>query len=190
MANAPKKRRATYADIEALPANVVGEIVDGELFVMPRPRPRHVDTQGALVVALKGPFDRGAGGPGGWRILPEPEVHLVRDEPAVPDLAGWRRERMPELPDTAKIHLAPDWVCEVLSDSTEVHDRRDKMPLYARHGVPHVWLIDPVLRYLEAFWNDAGAWRPVGAGKWRDDARVRIPPFDGIELDLATLWGD
>jgi len=189
MANAPKKRRATYADIEALPDNVVGEIVDGELFVMPRPKPKHANAIAALAGELRAPFQYGRdGGPGGWWILPEPEVHLVPDEPVVPDLAGWRRERMPELPDTAKIQLAPDWLCEVLSDSTEVHDRRDKMPVYARHGVPHVWLVDPILRYIEAFWNDAGAWRPVGPGKWRDDAKVRLPPFENVELDLGSLW--
>ncbi len=147
MANAPKKPRATYADIEALPANVVGEIVDGELFVMPRPRPLHANTAGNLREELRGPFQRGRGGPGGWWILPEVEIHLVPDEPVVPDLSGWRRERMPALPASAKVTLSPDWICEVLSDSTEAHDRRDKMPLYARHGVAHVWLVDPVLRY-------------------------------------------
>jgi len=190
MANAPKKRHATYADIEALPPNVVGEIVDGELFVMPRPKPKHANAQGGLIQRIRGPFQDGSGGPGGWWILPEPEVHLVPDEPVVPDVAGWRRARMSALPDTAKIALAPDWICEVLSDSTEVHDRRDKMPLYARHGVPHVWLLDPIEKYLEAFWNDAGAWRPIGAGKWRGNARVRVAPFEEIEIDLNVFWGE
>lgn len=190
MANAPKKRRATYADIEALPENVVGEIIDGELFVMPRPRPKHANTLGNLRDELRGPFQRGRGGPGGWWILPEPEVHLVPDEPVVPDIAGWRRARMPELPDSPKIRVGPDWVCEVLSDTTEIHDRRDKMPLYARHGVGHVWLVDPILRYLEAFWNDDGAWRRVGVGKWRDDAKVRIAPFEAVEVELSALWDE
>ena len=190
MANAPKKRHATYADVEALPPNVVGEIVDGDLFVMPRPRPKHANAQGALIRRIGGPFQDGLDGPGGWWILPEPELHLVPDEPVVPDVGGWRWSRMPTLPDAAKIALPPDWLCEVLSDSTEVHDRRDKMPLYARHGVRHVWLIDPIERYLEAFWNDAGAFRPVGKGKWRRDERVRAAPFEDVEIDLATLWGE
>jgi Uma2 family endonuclease len=191
MANAPIKRRATYADVEALPENVVGEIVDGELFVMPRPKPKHANAAGALLGELRGPFQYGrGGGPGGWWILPEPELHLVHDEPVVPDLAGWRRERMAALPDEAKIALAPDCVCEVLSESTEVHDRRDKMPLYARHRVGYVWLVDPILRYLEAFWNDEGAWRPIAAGKWRDGSTVKVPPFEAIGVDLSLLWGD
>lgn len=190
MANAPNRRRATYADVEALPSNVVGEIVDGELFVMPRPRALHANALGNLREELRNPFQRGRGGPGGWWILPEVELLLIPDEPVVPDLSGFRRERMPELPLSAKITLAPNWLCEVLSDSTEIHDRRDKMPLYARHGVEHVWLLDPVLRYLEAFWNDRGAWRPMGAGKWRDDARVRVAPFEDVVVDLAAIWGD
>lgn len=99
---------------------------------------------------LGGPFHRGRGGPGGWWIIGKPELHLIPKEPVVPDLAGWRVERMPQLPE-AYFTLAPDWICEVLSRSTEKLDRDKKLPLYAEHGVRHVWLIDPIDKRLEVF---------------------------------------
>src|SRR5436190_12381377 len=135
---AGKHRRATYADLEAVPPNKVAELIGGVLHVMPRPAPRHVNAEGALQGELFGPFQRGRGGPGGWWILPEPELHFPDPtapgeiEALAPDVAGWRRERMPELPETAYFTLAPDWLCEVLSRSTEDVDRDDKMPVYAR----------------------------------------------------------
>src|SRR5829696_4191700 len=147
-----KRRRATYADLEAVPPGKVAELIGGQLYVMPRPAPRHANAAGRLQGKLSGPFDLGEGGPGGWWILPEPELHFP--DPAapgeidavVPDVAGWRVERMPELPETAYCPLAPDWICEVLSPSTEKADRHEKMPLYAREGVRWAWLVDPIAR--------------------------------------------
>ncbi|MCL2724630.1 MAG: Uma2 family endonuclease [Polyangiaceae bacterium] len=176
---------ATYADIENLPPNVVGEILYGVLYVNPRPAIRHARASTTLGEEIGPPFNRGKGGPGGWIILDEPELHLGHDV-VVPDLGGWRRERMPELPDTAFITLAPDWVCETLSPSTAAIDRGEKMPIYAREKVGHVWLIDPIVRTLEVFRLDGDSFRLVGT--WHDDARVRAEPFDAIELELGALW--
>src|SRR5688572_17440640 len=139
---AEKLRRATYADFDAVPPNRVAEIINGELRTTPRPAPPHAEAASVLGGELHGPFRKGIGGPGGWRILDEPELHLQADI-LVPDLAGWRRGRMPHLPQTAYFELPPDWVCEVLSPSTEAVDRADKMPIYAREGIPYAWLLDP-----------------------------------------------
>ena len=181
------KQLATYADIEALPPNVVGELVAGELFVSPRPAGPHATASTALAMDLGSPFQRGRGGPGGWRFLIEPELHFGNDV-LVPDIAGWRRERMPAPPQTVAIELAPDWLCEVLSPSTERLDRTRKLPLYARAGVRHVWLVNPVHRTLEVLRLDAGHW--VLATSYGDVDRVRAEPFDAIELDLNVLWSD
>ncbi len=134
------------------------------------------------------PFDFGNGGPGGWAILVEPELHFGEDI-VVPDLAGWRRERFPTLtPDTAFLEVPPDWACELLSRSTAVHDRREKLPIYARAGMRHVWLINALTRTLEIFRLHDGAW--IAVATHRGDARVRAEPFDAIELDLSILWAD
>ncbi|AUX39192.1 hypothetical protein SOCE26_005740 [Sorangium cellulosum] len=190
---AEKQRRATYADLEAVPPHKVAELIRGTLYVFPRPAPRHANASSVLGVKLGGPFGLGDGGPGGWWLLDEPELHfpdpasLGAVEAVVPDLAGWRRERMPELPETAYFPLAPDWICEVLSPSTEDVDREEKMPVYAREGVQHAWLIDPVRRTLEVFSLVPGRGL-APAAIHHDAARVRIEPFDAIELDLSVLW--
>src|SRR5690349_20268531 len=131
------KRRATYEDLETVPPNRVGEIVDGELYVSPRPALLHLRAAFRLGSLLGMPFDLGRGGPGGWIMLRKPELHLG-DDALVPDLTGWRRERMPQMPDTEAFTLAPDWVCEVVSPVTEVLDREKKMKAYAREGVSHL----------------------------------------------------
>ena len=178
----------TYADVEALAPQLRGEIVNGQLYVLPKPRPRHALVQGRLLTLLDGPFGLGRGGPGGWWILPEIELHLSHHaRPIDPDLSGFRRERMPAIPDAAALSLAPDWVCEVLSASTEIYDRSVKMPVYARHGVPWAWLIDPEERALEAYRQDDGVWRPLGT--WRGGERARVAPFEAVELELGLLWG-
>jgi len=179
------KRRATYEDLIRVPYPLVAEIIDGNLVTQPRPASLHALATSALVAGLSGPFQRGKGGPGGWIILFEPELHLHGDV-VVPDIAGWRRERMPELPDAAAFELAPDWVCETLSPSDPAHDRVRKMPVYAREQVAHLWLVDPRAKTLEVYRLDAGRWVVVGA--WSDDARVRVEPFDAIELELGELW--
>ena len=136
---------------------------------------------------LSGPFQRGRGGPGGRWILDEPELWLVDFEPVVPDLAGWRVERMPDLPDTAYFTVVPDWICEVLSKSTESIDRGEKLPLYAAHGVRHAWLIDPIAKTLEVHvLGDEGRWREVQV--YEGDVRVRAAPFEAVELELSALW--
>ena len=143
-------RRATYQDVLDAPAHRVAEIVDGTLYTHPRPAMPHALATSVLGHDLGNPFQFGRGGPGGWWIIDEPELHLGEDI-LVPDLAGWRRERMPDYPDTAYVTLAPDWVCEVLSSSTRKVDLHEKRPVYAREGVGHLWLVDPIDRTLEAF---------------------------------------
>lgn len=183
---------ATYADLEALPPNVVGEIVNGMLHVMPRPASRHTNATSVLGIEIGGPFQRGRGGPGGWRILDEPELHFPNPltkagkDVLVPDLAGWRRERMPQLLDVAHFTLVPDWICEVLSESTETFDREEKMPIYAREGVRWAWLVDPMKRTLEAYGLDGRQW--MEGGRWSNDDLVRAAPFEAIELELGALW--
>jgi len=182
------RRNELYDEYQRLPAHLTGEILNGTLYVLPRPSPRHANAASVLTGELSGPFQRGRGGPGGWWILLEPELQLVEKEPVVPDIAGWRVERMPELPETSHFALVPDWVCEVLSKSTERIDRDEKLPYYAKHGVRHVWLVDPIDKHLEVYALDADTerWREVRM--YRGDGGVRAAPFDAIEIDLAALW--
>ena len=177
--------RATYRDVLDAPEHVVAEIIGGTLYTHPRPAPRHALASSRLGIELGGPFDRGRGGPGGWWILDEPELHLGEDV-LVPDLAGWRRERMPELPDAAYFTLAPDWTCEVLSASTRKIDLVHKRPIYAREGIPHLWLVDPVERILEAFELREGQWVLIASVE--DDDPVSIAPFEAITFSLGGLW--
>jgi Uma2 family endonuclease len=178
-------RPATYADIEALPPNTVGEIIAGVLYANPRPAMPHARASSRLGGALDGPFDRGRGGPGGWIILDEPELHFGEDV-VVPDLAGWRRERLPVVPDDPFLTLAPDSLCEVLSPSTVKVDRSQKLPLYAKVKVTSVWLLDPIAKTLEVFRLDGLTYRLVGT--FTDDAKIRAEPFDAVELELGALW--
>jgi Uma2 family endonuclease len=176
-----------YAELEALPENLVGEIIDGELYTQPRPAPRHAVAQSSLLYDIHGPFDRGSGGPGGWWIIVEPELHFVRDtQVLVPDIAGWRRERMPQMPEDHRFEVVPDWVCEVLSPSTARKHRVIKMPVYSHWGVAYLWLLDPIIRTLETFALDAGRW--VVTGQFKDDDLVSIAPFEAVNLELANLW--
>jgi len=183
---AEKRYPATYADLEAVPPEKIAQIIKGTLYTLPRPSPRHTQTASVLGMKIGGPFSLGDGGPGGWWILDEPELHLG-DDVLVPDIAGYRRERLPELPETAYFALAPDWVCEVLSPSNKTIDREEKMPIYAQEGVSHVWLIDPIARSLEVYELGADqSWHLLGTH--RTSAHVRAKPFDAIELDLGLLW--
>lgn len=186
MSDKPPRREASYEDLESVPPHCVGELVGGELCVSPHPSLLQARAAARLAQCL-GPFDKapGAEGPGGWLLLFAPELHLGGDA-LVPDLAGWRRERMPELPDTAALTLAPDWVCEVLSPSTETLDRARKMGSYAREGVKHLWLVDPRPRMLEVYRLEEGRWSRLGA--YLGDALVRAEPFEALELNLGLLW--
>ncbi len=186
----PNLRPDVLAGYRSAPPHVVAEILDGELFTMPRPRPSHARGAGRLLRSLA-PFDDDDGDPGGWVILIEPELHLgPLPDILDPDLAGWRRERFPEgaFDESAPAHLTapPDWVCEVLSDSTESIDRGRKMRIYRREGVRHLWLLDPRSSMLEVWRLDGGKWREVDT--WQGDLRVRAEPFEGVEMDLARLW--
>jgi Uma2 family endonuclease len=181
------KRGATYEDLERVPDTMVAEIVDGELFASPRPRPRHSAAASALGGDLNPPFGQGRGGPGGWWILDEPELHFGEDV-LVPDLAGWTRERLPALPQEAFFTLVPDWICEVISPHNERHDRARKMPVYAREGVRHAWLVDPLDRTLEVFRLESGPWNLLAMH--RADEIVRAEPFQAVEVDLLGLWGE
>jgi Uma2 family endonuclease len=181
----PAKRKATYADLEAVEPPLVAEIIDGALVTHPRPSPRHAAATNSLVDEITGPFQKGRGGPGGWAFFDEPELHLG-PHVVVPDIAGWRREHLAAYPDTTYFEVAPDWVCEVLSGSTERHDRIAKRRIYAEAGIGHLWFVDPRFQLLEAFVLTGGQW--LLAGTWGSDDAVRAPPFDAISFSLADLW--
>lgn len=163
----------------------MGEIVGGTLHTSPRPSPAHAVAASGVGSDLHQPFHRGRGGPGGWWILPKPELHL-EDDVLVPDLAGWRRARLPKMPETAFFELAPDWVCEVLSPSTSRLDRVSKLPRYAAAGVGHAWLVDPLAQTLEVYRRVGAAWLLVGT--YGGDATVRPEPFEAVEVELSGWW--
>jgi Uma2 family endonuclease len=180
-------RDATYEDLLKVPDNLVAELIDGELYTSPRPAPRHANVKTTLGADLHVLFHRGRGGPGGWWILFEPELNLA-GQALVPDISGWRRERLPAIPDTATISVAPDFVCEVQSPSTARFDRVKKLPVYAEHGVQHVWLVDPSTRTLEVLRLENGRW--ILAGNYSDSDIVRAEPFEAVEIELGALWID
>jgi len=194
MVVARNERTKTYADYLAVPEGQKAELIDGELYLSPQPKGRHIRITSLLGGMLTFRFGLSSGpvgeGPGGWWIFDEPECHLLPDRRVViPDLAGWRRERMPRPPDDSpKFNVVPDWICEVLSPSTASRDAIVKMPVYREAGVQWAWSIDPVSRRLDIFKAGAGEWLEVlgvdGNGP------VRLPPFDEIALDLAPWWAD
>jgi len=181
----PAKKRATYQDVLDAPEHLVAEIINGELRLSPRPGAPHASAASSLIIELGPPFQKGTNGPGGWVIVIEPELHLG-EEIVVPDLAGWRCDRMPAVPDAAFFGVPPDWVCEALSRSTETTDRIEKLPIYAAAGVRHAWLIDAAKRSLEVFRLHEGMWLIVAM--YQGNQKVRAEPFDAIELDLAAIW--
>jgi Uma2 family endonuclease len=184
----PARHRATYEDVLNAPEYLVAEIVDGELYTSPRPASPHANATAAMTSALRAPFNRdpgGSGEPGGWWILGEPELHFGADV-IVPDLAGWRRERMPRMPNVTYFEQAPDWVCEVVSPRTGILDRRRKMPIYAREKVSHLWIVDPILKTVEVYRLESDHW--VVASTHGGTDRVRAEPFQAVELDLTGWW--
>jgi Uma2 family endonuclease len=182
----PAHKIPTLADLEALPRNIKGEIIEGVLYTMTRPRGPHQRTALAVGGDLRGPFDTGKSGPGGWWILPEPGIELPNTPEIAPDVAGWRRERLPVLPGDTPIRIAPDWVCEILSPSTRRHDLLVKKPYYARVGVIHHWLIDLDARTVTAYCLQSARWLELGV--FGDEHDARIQPFDAVALDVASWW--
>ncbi len=181
------ERPTLYQQLQALPEGLTGELIGGQIHAQPRPAGPHANAASVLGMDIGSAYHRGRGGPGGWWILMEPEVHFQRDvEVLVPDLAGWRRERMPSIPRDQRFEVVPDWVCEVLSPGTESKDRKLKMPLYCRYGVGHAWLVDPLARMLEAYENRAGRW--VSLGTFGAGETVRVAPFEALPIPLADLW--
>lgn len=186
MSGVPARRGASYEDLLRVPENLVAEIIDGDLITSPRPSIRHAAVSSNLGMDILSAFGRrGRGGPGGWVILDEPEVHIV-GQVVVPDIAGWRREHMPQVPEAAFVDVAPDWLCEVLSPSTAAIDRTRKMHHYARAQVGHVWLLDPGPETLEVFRLEGGGWRV--ALSVAGSVVIRAEPFDAVEIDLAQVW--
>jgi Uma2 family endonuclease len=181
----PILKQATYADIEALPPNMVGEILFGSLVTQPRPARRHAAAATAMGFALGPPFQHGNGGPGGWIIIAEPELHLG-PHVVVPDIAGWRAGRLAGAEEGAWFDEVPDWICEVLSPATERYDRGDKRRIYASHGVEHLWYLDPRARTLEVFARADQSW--LLTQTFVDQDEVRAPPFDAISFSLGQLW--
>ncbi len=177
--------RATYQDVLDAPPNMVAEVVDGKLYTHPRPAPPHVIAHSSLAGYLNQTFQFGRGGPGGWWILTEPELHLGADI-VVPDIGGWRKERMPHPPETAFFTLAPDWVCEVLSPSTRMLDLIEKRAVYARERVRHLWFVDPIAYSLEAFVLRDSEW--VLIDKLFENKFVSLPPFEAVSFNLGDLW--
>lgn len=185
MTAAPKL--ATYDDLLALPSDLRAEVLGGQMVTLPAPRPRHANVQGALRRFIGGPFhdDDGFGGPGGWWIFLEVALMLGRHDIVRPDLSGWRRERLAQ-PDSRPLTVVPDWVCEIASPSTASRDRVLKRRLYAKAGVGHYWIVDPVARSLEALELKDGKW--LESGVYGEEDLARIPPFELVELPVGRLF--
>jgi Uma2 family endonuclease len=183
---AKARKPATREDLEALPETWRGEVIDGDLYAFPRPAAVHATVEASISGELEGPFRRGRGGPGGWWILVEPGITIPGALEVSPDLAGWRRERLPRLPRKGSIEVVPDWVCEILSPSTRAYDLTVKRPFYARVGVPWCWYVDPDPRVLTVSRLEEGRW--VELGIHPAEAKVRAEPFNAIEIDLAEWW--
>jgi len=181
-------RRATYDDLMQVPDHLVAELIDGEIFTSPRPASPHARAAGGIfrdVARFDGPPEPPER-PGGWWVLFEPEIHFG-DDVLVPDVAAWRRERMPSIPNVAAFTLAPDWVCEVVSPSTSRLDRTKKLAVYARAGVGHTWLVDPLVRTLEIYRLEGGRWI-VAASHGGEERIAAVEPFEGLAIDLSRWW--
>jgi Uma2 family endonuclease len=179
---------ATYDDLVRLPESLTGELIEGEIYAWPRPGGPHARFTSVVGAEINIPYDLGRGGPGGWWIIDEPELHFQRDRTVlVPEIGGWRRERMPELPHDHRFEIVPDWVLEVLSKSTARHDRATKLPIYAQYGVAYLWLADPVQRTVETYALENARW--VLLATYGGDDKFRAEPFTAVEIDLGLIWG-
>ena len=179
--------RNLYAAIEALPQDLTGELIHGQVHTQPRPSGPHALASSRLGMRIGAGYDLGSGGPGGWWIIDEPEIHFDRDsEVLVPDLAGWRRERMPALPLDQRFEVVPDWICEILSPATASKDREVKMPIYAQYGVVYAWIIDPTKRVIEVYVQSAQDWTLQAA--YTAEQTLRAVPFEAAAFQVAALW--
>jgi Uma2 family endonuclease len=181
----PVRAPATYADLEKVPSHLVAEIIHGVLETHPRPLPRHAAASAEMIGTLRDPFRMGSGGPGGWIFMVEPELH-PGPHVLVPDIAGWRRERLPRMPEQVGITTPPDWICEILSPSTARLDQGPKRQIYADQGVAFLWMLNPDTRVLDAYQLVAGKWLLLGTATGGD--QVCLPPFDAISFSLDTLF--
>jgi len=180
------RKRPAYKDLYKIPENMTGEIINGELVVTPRPSRKHGYSTTALGAAVVPSYQFGRGGGlGGWVIIIEPEIGFGENI-MVPDIAGWKEDRYPEEEPHNWISVVPDWICEVLSPNTLRVDKVRKMPIYARHGVPYFWLIDPAAETLDVFRLASGQWTLLGT--YVEDDKVRAEPFGEIEINLSDLW--
>jgi len=186
MAAPAPKTDATLADLDALPAHMKGEIIDGVLYAMTRPRGVHQSVAGRVHADIEPAYERGRGGPGGWWILPEPGVELARAKEISPDVAGWRRARLPSLPRDAAITVVPDWVCEVLSPTIRRHHNLVKRPLYAAVGVQWLWTVDSEALTVTVHRLQDGRWLELGV--YADERDARIEPFADIAVDVSAWW--
>ena len=177
---------STLADLDALPTGIIGEIINGVLYTRTKPRARHQRTTRLIGGRIGDPFDDGIGGPGGWWIVTEPGIELPNTPEISPDVAGWRRERMPELPADESIRVVPDWVCEILSKTTRRHDQLVKMPYYAKVGVAYAWVVDLESRVLTVHRLESAEWRIIGT--YSEETEARIAPFDAIPFNVAGWW--
>lgn len=180
------RKLKTYEDLLAIPEEVRAELLAGEIVAQPSGLPKHGRVQLAMGRFIAGPFDGDVDGPDGWWILQEIDIRFTRHDVTRPDLAGWRRSRLVDPEDVRPIDVVPDWICEVLSPSNARHDRVFKARLYAEHGVPYYWLIDPAERTLEAYVLRDSQW--LRAGAWDDTEVARVPPFEAIELPVGRLF--
>jgi Uma2 family endonuclease len=183
---------ATAEDLLRSPDDARREVVRGVIVEKAAPTGEHADAQSYVALLVKGPFQRrpgGPGGPGGWWILTEADVEFATHDVYRPDVAGWRRERLPERPKGRPIRVRPDWVCEVLSPSTASRDLVEKMQTLRQCEVPHYWIVDPEHETLTVYrWTSDGYIVAIVAG--RAQRRVRAEPFDAIEIDVGLLFGD
>ena len=183
----PSPQPATLADLDALPPGIVGEIIEGVLYTMTKPRAAHQLIGLEIGSDLLDPFGKGRGGPGGWWIITEPGIELPNNTKEIsPDVAGWHRERLPKLPRNEPIRVVPDWVCEILSPTTRRHDLLRKLPYYAKVGVPHLWVVDLEARVVTVQRLESNNWVTIGA--YSDETEVRIEPFDSVPLNVANWW--
>lgn len=178
--------KANYNDLYKIPESMIGEIIDGELFAIPRPSPQHSNVVFELCGELWGPYKRGKdGSTGGWIFLIEPEIQFGEDI-LVPELAGWEKDKLSKPPEENFISVSPDWICEVLSYRTMRIDRIKKMPIYAKFHVSFLWLIDPLTKILEVFKLESNKW--VLSCTAIEDDKFKAEPFEHIEINLKNLW--